>query len=602
MKKLLLTTLGIATGMGAFAQLPVSTTPENKNTILEEFTGIYCTYCPDGHKRADQMMAANPNDVFVINVHTGSYAAPSGSDPDFRTAFGTAIAGQSGLTGYPAGTINRHLFSGMQQGSGTAMSRGDWATASGQNTAQSSYVNIACEGTIDVTTNVLTVDVEAYFTGTGAPGSMNINVAVTQSGLEGPQTGGSSYYPAMIQPNGNYQHNKMLRHLMTGQWGDVITTTTQGTTVQKQYTWTMPANINGVPLDVGNLKIIAYIIEGQQEIITGDDGPITFTGIALANNANLTNVESGSVLCTPSGPSVVPTIKFQNMGNTAITSATITYDVNGGTPQVFPWTGSIGTMANATVVLNSYAFNDIGNNTINVTITDINGGADQDMSDNSGLLSNLTYSTAVGTTYELIVTQDQYGSEITWEFIDDATGNPVAGATGGPYSDLSGSGVLAHTHAITLPSIGCYTFNINDSYGDGINSGYGVGGVEFNENGATTANVFINDGTYSSADSDPFAVSSITGINEETNMSEISIFPNPTSSISTISFNLGGSTSVTTEVYNAMGSLVFSNGTETMNAGSQKVVFDGTELPNGIYYVNLTIGDQLITKKVSLLK
>ena len=27
----------------------VSTTPENKNVVLEEFTGIYCGFCPDGH-------------------------------------------------------------------------------------------------------------------------------------------------------------------------------------------------------------------------------------------------------------------------------------------------------------------------------------------------------------------------------------------------------------------------------------------------------------------------------------------------------------------------------------------------------------------------
>ena len=30
----------------------------------------------------------------------------------FNTSFGAAIAGQSGLSGYPAGTVNRHVFSG----------------------------------------------------------------------------------------------------------------------------------------------------------------------------------------------------------------------------------------------------------------------------------------------------------------------------------------------------------------------------------------------------------------------------------------------------------------------------------------------------------
>ena len=49
----------------------VSTVPENKNVILEEFTGIQCYYCPDGHLIADQIQSNNINDVYVIKIHTG---------------------------------------------------------------------------------------------------------------------------------------------------------------------------------------------------------------------------------------------------------------------------------------------------------------------------------------------------------------------------------------------------------------------------------------------------------------------------------------------------------------------------------------------------
>ena len=47
-------TLVIIFGMtfSMIAQTIVSTNPENKNVILEEFTGIYCTYCPDVHSIA----------------------------------------------------------------------------------------------------------------------------------------------------------------------------------------------------------------------------------------------------------------------------------------------------------------------------------------------------------------------------------------------------------------------------------------------------------------------------------------------------------------------------------------------------------------------
>lgn len=74
----------------AFAQLPLSHYFENKNVVLEEFTGIHCQYCPDGHRRAQELKDAHPDDVIIINIHTGSFANPDPGQPDFRTPFGFA--------------------------------------------------------------------------------------------------------------------------------------------------------------------------------------------------------------------------------------------------------------------------------------------------------------------------------------------------------------------------------------------------------------------------------------------------------------------------------------------------------------------------------
>ena len=103
MKKILLSIFLLAT-LVANAQTFVSTTPENKNIILEEFTGITCVWCPAGHLIGQTLHDNNPNDVFLINIHTGGYATPQGAGTDFNTSFGDAIAAQSNLAGYPAGT------------------------------------------------------------------------------------------------------------------------------------------------------------------------------------------------------------------------------------------------------------------------------------------------------------------------------------------------------------------------------------------------------------------------------------------------------------------------------------------------------------------
>ena len=57
-----------------------------------------------------------PRRGFLINIHSGGYAVPNGNQPDFRTQWGEAIDDQSGLAGYPAGTINRQNFPGQEQG------------------------------------------------------------------------------------------------------------------------------------------------------------------------------------------------------------------------------------------------------------------------------------------------------------------------------------------------------------------------------------------------------------------------------------------------------------------------------------------------------
>jgi len=285
MKKHLLSLYIVAVAAPVVAQLPVSTAQENRKVLVEEFTGITCQYCPDGHKKADQLISANPTSNFVINVHTGGYANPASGAPDFRTAFGSALASQSGLVGYPAGTVNRHLFSALSQNTttpGTAMSRGAWANAAGQIESMPSILNVALQGTIDATTRKLTVDVEVYYTGTSTVSTNYFNLALIQDSILGPQTGATTWYPQMMVGS-QYQHNKMLRHLLTGQWGDPINTTTAGSMIAKQYTYTIPAQL---PLTVTNgaiktdvllskLKIIGFVTETQQEVLSANKGPIT---------------------------------------------------------------------------------------------------------------------------------------------------------------------------------------------------------------------------------------------------------------------------------------------------------------------------------------
>ena len=242
------------------------TTLVYRKVVLEEYTGIHCQYCPDGHKRANDYKALHPNDVFLINIHEGSYAVPAAGEPDFRTAFGTALSQQTALAGYPSGTINRHVFSPYTT---TALNRGEWAANGNLILTMPTYVTLGITASVNATTRLLTVNTTGNYLANG-PAINMMNVALVQNNVLGPQTAGITWNPTQVLPDGvTYIHGHMLRHLLTGQWGDSILVTTSGTNRVKTYTYTLPATINGVNLDIYNIEVVAFISEGNQEIVTG---------------------------------------------------------------------------------------------------------------------------------------------------------------------------------------------------------------------------------------------------------------------------------------------------------------------------------------------
>jgi len=140
--------------------------------------------------------------------------------------------------------------------------------------------------------------VEVYYTGSSTQATNFLNVALVQDSVMGPQTAGATYYPAMVH-DGAYQHNKILRHMLTGQWGDSINATTAGTLIHRQYTYSIPAQM---PLTVSGgaiktnitlqkCRVIAFVTETHQEIVSGNSGPLEIgdsTGIS-----NISQIRNG---------------------------------------------------------------------------------------------------------------------------------------------------------------------------------------------------------------------------------------------------------------------------------------------------------------------
>ena len=546
MNKTLLTFCIISLSSISFAQTIVSTTSQNKKVVLEEFTGIHCVYCPQGHAIAQGMKDADPDNVFLINVHVGGYATPSAGEPDFRTPYGTAIAGQSDLAGYPAGTINRFLFPSYSQSAGTAMSRNFWSAAGNTIKTQSSYVNVAVESSINVQNNQLTVHVEGYYTGSSPVSTNKLNVAILQNNTKGPQTGGNA---------GNlYNHKHRLVHMVTGQWGESITTTTMGTFVDKTYTYTLPASYVGVPVDIAELEIVAFVTETQQNIISGNGSTPTFTGI-IGNDVHLTSIDNVPSQCINN---IAPKVSIKNISQTPLTSLNINYDINSENPQVFNWTGSLGVMQTQEIQLPAITYSILPTNIVNVTLpSDANNT-------NNVITTSFNKSAETTNNLNLSIQTDDWGTECSWN-IKNSSG--VAVLSGGPYGPDQSPG--SYNIPISLPVSDCYSFNLIDSYGDG------GGAVSLTDSNNLV--VYSTTGNYGFGVSRAFAIQGFLNVKSD-ELEHFSLFPNPSNGI----ISIFSPSNVDITISDVTGKIVF-NAKQLINSSEINL----THLNRGVYFAKI---------------
>lgn len=561
-KKLLPLSLMLVFSYSMISQTIVSTSPENRKAILEEFTGINCVFCPQGHAIANAIKANNPDNFFVINIHQGGFATPGAGQPDFRTPFGNAIVNQSysgSGFGYPSGTVNRQNFPGreMTAPGTTAMGRNFWTISSNETIAQSSYVNLGVEATIDVNTRELTVHVEAYYTGNSPVGTNKLNVALLQNNTLGPQTGGGM--------GNNYQHMHRLVHMVTGQWGVDINTTTSGSFVDQTFNYTIPADYNGVPVDFfeAEMEVVVFMTETQQNIISGNGAYATYTGLTHSNDASLNDVSDLMDQCSDV---ITPVIKIQNTGSNPLTSLTIEYSVNGGGTETYNWTGNLTSLLFETIELPEIQYDLQANNTLTISLPNDDDNTNNEMT--------LNFEEAVESHYELDLTvqTDGWGSEVRWN-IKNAEGQTIY--QGGPYVNNQTINV-----DITLTD-DCYTFNLIDTYGDG------GGPVSLTDTNGLV--IYSTSGNYGSGESENFSVTgNPLGINENNEM-VVMMYPNPSEGI----VNIQTKNNLDISIFDITGKLVFN--AHDISNGNQ---LDLSALKTGLYMVKLNDGSNESTQKL----
>lgn len=167
----------------------------------------------------------------------------------------------------------------------------------------------------------------------------------------------------------------------------------------------------------------------------------------------------------------LPDFSVKNLGLNNITAAEIVWQLDEQTPETINWTGTLASLKTTLVELPAVSTT-YGAHLLSIEIININGN---DFLDENSMNDKILIPFEViagGQSLEISINTDDYGSETSFELIN--TQNSETIINDGNFE----SNTNYNFETCLLP--GCYTFTINDSYGDGICCGFGNGDFALN--------------------------------------------------------------------------------------------------------------------------
>ncbi len=275
-----------------------------------------------------------------------------------------------------------------------------------------------------------------------------------------------------------------------------------------------------------------------------------------------------------------PFLILTNHGTNTLTSATIQWNLNNGTNTTINWTGSLVQNASENINLGSISLTN-GTHTLSAEITT----TDENMNNNTAstdVIVNIYQTTQI----HLDLLTDNYCEETSWTF-KNAAGTVLY--SGGNYTQDQQD----NTHFLedfNVPNNECYTFEINDTQGDGICCGYGNGSYTLTTDDST---VIFSGGEFGGNEITEIAIDNTASINDELTKN-ILIYPNPANNSLNIDLN-NNKTTLKYKIINTLGQTVLEgkliNTNNTLNIST---------IEKGIYLVKISdiYSDKSMVKKI----
>lgn len=285
------------------------------------------------------------------------------------------------------------------------------------------------------------------------------------------------------------------------------------------------------------------------------------------------------------GEDFTPQVTLFNPGNLPLTSATVSYYLDAETSTSVSWTGNLPSGSDVVVATPTYTNLTGGNHTFTVSVTNPNGTADENTTNDMFVFSFDVTASYITPTIVFNILTDDYGGETTWSLVNSSGATISSGPTT-PYANAT-----TYQETITIPTGNdCYTFSIYDAEDDGICCAYGIGNYNLEDSNGT---VIIAGGDFGTSESVLFNAQDALSLNEFNLENLIKVYPNPVNN--TLNIELTNiNENVDYQIFNTLGQKMIEG-----NLNSNRInTLDMSQYETGIYFVKLSTGSQSMTTKL----
>lgn len=599
-----------------------------RTCLAEGFSNASCGPCAAQNPNYNTLLSGNTSKVIAVKYQT-NWPGVDPMNAQTQTNVAPRVTYYS-VSGVPWGCLDGTAYAGSNYSGALAnLDQSEIDTRYGVTSPFSLTVTHTLSSDLDSVFVTVTASTPSAFSGT----NMKLHVLLTEEHITFSSAPGS---------NGETNFYHVMRDMYPNGSGTSIPNSWSAAQSQN---WTFAKALPSYIYDHTQISVVAFIQDDGSKVVhqAAHSSPV-----GIPNYGKVTAI-SGLPELECSG-SFAPSITIQNLGSSTLTSCTINYQVDNGTPMTTPWSGSLNTGATTNATLPAITGVSGGYHTLKTWINNLNGnGSTAQMLVKTGgfnvapttaatapISESFTSTTFPPTNWGL--QNDDDG--ITWKRV--SAGNTSNSAKFDCYSynspgtedafvmqpvDLSAATTATLTFDVAHAR---YSTNESDGLRVEVSTNCGTSWTSvYNKSGSTLAtattttspftpsnanqwrNESVDLSSYSGQSNlyvrfvgvtdygnniyvDNINVTTVAGVDEEDNMS-FQFYPNPTTDVLTLNMNLNAD-NVTATITNTLGQVIRQINIGEV-AGATTQVINVADLSAGAYMITLNHNGTAITKQ-----